>query len=107
MFGAELWPNQIRSFGAAFAQFFHWLFFFGINKATPSLLAQTNNWGAFIFFAGWCFVALVYVYFTVPETAGKGLENQDALFEQPLWKAYKTSRQMKRRHEVIDSLEVG
>lgn len=106
MFGAEIWPTQIRSFGAALSQCFHWLFYFGINKATPSLLTQTNNWGAFIFFAGWCFVTLVYVYFVVPETAGKGLENIDRLFEQPLWMAYKGSKQQ-QRDAVIESWDVS
>jgi hypothetical protein len=104
VFGAELWPTQIRSFGAALSQCFHWLFFFGISKATPSLLARTNNWGAFLFFSAWCFVAIIYAYFVVPETAGQGLEKIDRLFEQPLWKAYKGQ---KSGASVIDSLEVS
>lgn len=83
VFGAELWPNHLRSFGSALSQTFHWLFFFGINKATPIILAETDNWGAFIFFAGWCFVSLLYVFFMVPETAGEKLENLDELFAGP------------------------
>lgn len=58
----------------------------------PSLLEDTHDWGAFIFFAGWCFVSLVYVFFIVPETAGLGLEKLNAVFEQPLWKAYLSTR---------------
>ncbi|SCV50316.1 related to quinate transport protein [Fusarium fujikuroi] len=85
VFGAELWPNSIRSFGSALSQTFHWLFYFGINRATPSILSSTHNWGAFIFFAGWCLVALIYVFFAVPETAGLPLEHIDALFECPWW----------------------
>lgn len=81
VFGAELWPNHLRSFGSALSQTFHWLFFFGINKATPTILAETDNWGAFIFFAGWCLVSFVYVFVMVPETAGQKLENLDELFE--------------------------
>ncbi|KAL2815807.1 general substrate transporter [Aspergillus cavernicola] len=104
VFGAELWPNQIRSFGASFTQFFHWLFYFGLNKGMPSLLSNTNNWGAFLFFAGWCFVALLYVFFIVPETAGLGLESINAAFDQPLWKAYLGTR---RQKVVIESSEVS
>ncbi|SCO16826.1 related to quinate transport protein [Fusarium fujikuroi] len=85
VFGAELWPNSIRSFGSALSQTFHWLFYFGINRATPSILSSMHNWGAFIFFAGWCLVALIYVFFAVPETAGLPLEHIDALFECPWW----------------------
>jgi hypothetical protein len=105
VFGAEIWPNHIRSFGAAISQCFHWLFFFGISRATPSLLANTNNWGAFIFFATWCFVSIVYAYFVIPETAREGLEDFDAIFEQPLWRAY---RGTKRNHTTcIEALEVS
>ncbi|KAL3463586.1 general substrate transporter [Aspergillus heterothallicus] len=93
VFGAELWPNRIRSFGAAFSQAFHWLFYFAVNKGMPSLLADTDNWGAFLFFAAWCAVALLYVFFTVPETAGAGLEDLDRLFEAPLWRAYRSVRE--------------
>ena len=40
VFVAEVWPNQLRSFGAALGQTFHWWFFFGISKATPSILSS-------------------------------------------------------------------
>ncbi|KAK7221535.1 hypothetical protein V2G26_009538 [Clonostachys chloroleuca] len=69
VFGSELWPNRIRSFGAALSQTFHWLFIYGVKFSIPSLLKATNNWGAFIFFAGWCALALGHVYVMVPETS--------------------------------------
>ena len=40
-----------------------------------------HKWGAFIFFAAWCLVALVYVFIMVPETSGRSLESMDQLFE--------------------------
>jgi hypothetical protein len=83
LFGAELWPNRIRSFGGALSQGFHWIFYFAITKATPSMLSSMDQWGAFLFFAGWCLIALVYCFIMVPETAGRSLENIDALFEHP------------------------
>lgn len=49
----------------------------------PSLLSRTNNWGAFIFFAAWCLVALVYVYLLVPEIAGCSVEEIDRIFKGP------------------------
>ncbi|CAI7590046.1 unnamed protein product [Penicillium glandicola] len=104
VFGAEVWPNHIRSFGAAISQCFHWLFFFGISKGTPSLLAKTNNWGAFLFFAAWCFISLLYAYFVIPETSREGIEDFDAIFEQPLWRAY---RGTKRNNETcIEGREI-
>lgn len=60
--------------------------------ATPSLLSQMNNWGAFIFFGAWCFLALPYVYFAVPEVAGLSVEEIRSLFEGPWFNAYKQSK---------------
>lgn len=86
------------------SQGFHWLFYFGITKATPSLLSSMDQWGAFLFFVGWCTIALVYSYISVPETSGRALENMDELFEQPWYKM----RQTARTGAVIkQDLEVG
>lgn len=92
VFGAELWPNRIRSFGSALSQMFHWLFFYGVNAGTPSILSKMDNWGAFIFFAGWCFIALIYVYLMVPEVAGLSMEEMDALFNGPWFNAYRRAK---------------
>lgn len=86
LFGAELWPNRIRSFGGALSQSFHWLFYFAITKATPSILSSMDQWGAFLFFVAWCFVALLYTFFFVPETSGMSLEQMDSIFKQPFYK---------------------
>jgi len=64
-----------------------------------------DNWGAFIFFAGWCFVALVYVFFAVPETAGLPLEHIDSLFEGPWWNAYSQSRRLRQRGFTITEID--
>ena len=50
------------------------------------LLTATHRWGAFVFFASICAVSLVFVWFCMPETAGRSLESMDGLFERPLWK---------------------
>ncbi|OJJ39996.1 hypothetical protein ASPWEDRAFT_46962 [Aspergillus wentii DTO 134E9] len=86
LFGAELWPNRIRSFGGALSQCFHWLFYFAITKATPSMLENMDQWGAFVLFAGFCFAAIVYTYFLVPETSGLSLEEINKIFERPWYR---------------------
>ncbi|CAI9633440.1 unnamed protein product [Alternaria burnsii] len=103
VFSAELWPNNIRSFGSALTQCFHWLFYFGVNKGTPGILSSMNNWGAFLFFAGWCFISLVYVFVAVPETAGLSLEHIDALFEGPFWQMNSKARMNRKMTGVIVS----
>jgi hypothetical protein len=91
VFVGEIWPNRIRSFGAALTQTFHWLFYYGMSFATPQILSSMNNWGAFIFFASWCFIALIYVFLMVPEVAGLSMEEMDDLFKGPWFNAYKRS----------------
>ncbi|KAI1047465.1 hypothetical protein LB505_009953 [Fusarium chuoi] len=103
IFGGELWPNHLRSFGGAVSQTFHWLFIYAIKYSIPSLLKTTNNWGAFLFFAVWCFLALIYVFFMVPEISGLSVEEIDYLFKGSWFNAYKRTGQ----HPVIDSVETG
>lgn len=67
----------------------------------PSLLEKTDNWGAFLFFAAWCFISLFYVYLLVPEVVGLSVEEIDVLFKGPWFNAFKRSRQIGN----IDSTE--
>ncbi|KAM0754003.1 putative transporter [Meredithblackwellia eburnea MCA 4105] len=99
LFGAELFPTRIRSVGGALSQCFHWLFYFGITKATPSMLASMAGWGAFVFFAAWCLIALIYGYIMVPETSGRSLESMNRLFDLKWYEirknAYPTDEEVK------------
>ncbi|KAJ5569879.1 uncharacterized protein N7459_009309 [Penicillium hispanicum] len=92
VFGGELWPNRIRSFGAALSQTFHWIFHYAMTFAFASLLERTHDWGAFVFFAAWCAGALVYVYLLVPEIAGASVEEIDRIFKGPWIVAHGRSR---------------
>lgn len=105
VFGGELWPNSIRSFGASVGQCFHWLFYFGVSRGTPSMLSSMDNWGAFIFFAAWCFITLVYVFVAVPETAGLSMEQLDIVFSGPWWNVSKKAKALKVDVETIESRE--
>ena len=92
VFGGELWPNRIRSFGAAASQAFHWLFHYAMTAAAPSILKNMDNWGAFVFYAGWCACALIYVYLAVPEIATLSLEEMNEVFKGSWFKAYRTTK---------------
>ncbi|KPI44847.1 Quinate permease [Cyphellophora attinorum] len=85
LINAEIFPIRIRSLNMSFMMAMHWLYYFGCSRAMPSLLAATHRWGAFVFFASICAVSLVFVFFCMPETAGRSLESMDTLFERPLW----------------------
>lgn len=60
-----------------------------MSYGTPALLKSTENWGAFLGFASFCFLALLYVFFMVPDTAGIGVEQIDQIFKGPWFAAYK------------------
>ncbi|KAL7903862.1 general substrate transporter [Trichoderma velutinum] len=108
VFGGELFPNRLRSLGGALSQCFHWLFFFAMNFAVPSLLSSTHNWGAFLFFAAWCFIAILYVYFMVPELAGLSVEEIDDVFEGPWFNAYrKVGRRLPDAERQRDDISDG
>ncbi|KAL5414784.1 hypothetical protein PMIN04_008861 [Paraphaeosphaeria minitans] len=52
VFGAELSPNNITSFGSALTQTFHWLFYPGVNKGTPSTKGDLMPVGVYVPDAG-------------------------------------------------------
>ncbi|KAG9254071.1 general substrate transporter [Emericellopsis atlantica] len=92
IFGGELWPNRIRSFGAALSQTFHWLFIYGMQYSMPSILSSFHQWGAFLFFAAWCAVAIIYNFLMIPEVSGLTVEEIEDIFKGPWFNAYSTTR---------------
>lgn len=94
VFGSELWPNRIRSFGSALSQTFHWLFIYGMQYSLPSILASFNRWGAFVFFGAWCAVAMLYTYLMIPEVAGLSIEEIEELFKGSWFSAYKSTKKV-------------
>lgn len=88
---SEVFPIRIRSLNVSILMAFHWAFYFGCSRAMPSLLAATHRYGAFVFFACMCCISLVYVFFALPETAGRSLESMDALFERPWYTVRKVA----------------
>lgn len=67
------------------------------------MLKSMDNWGTFLFFAGWCAIALLYVFVAVPETAGLSLEAIDKLFEGPFWQMSKQAKKQRENAMVIAS----
>ncbi|VUC37192.1 unnamed protein product [Clonostachys rosea] len=113
IFGGELWPNRIRSFGAALSQSFHWLFIYGMQYSMPSILSSFNQWGAFVFFGAWCAVAILYTYLMIPEVSGLTVEEIEEMFKGPWLNAYRTNRlsaiegHAEAGHKDIDQTRIG
>lgn len=55
----------------------------------PSLLAGTDRYGVFVLFASICTIPLIYVFFALPETAGRLLESMDSLFDRPWYTVHR------------------
>lgn len=57
-----------------------WINNFIIGLITPPLVRETG-FGAYVFFAVFCLLSFVWVWFSVPETNGKSLEEMDSVFK--------------------------
>ncbi|KAJ5156901.1 MFS quinate transporter [Penicillium canariense] len=87
LIGAEIFPLRVRALGTSIIMCFHFINQYGNSKAVPlMLLTQSPGLkpqGTFWFFAAVTLLGLVYVWFFVPETAGKSLEAMDEMFGLP------------------------
>jgi sugar porter (SP) family MFS transporter len=85
LIGAEIFPLRVRSLGTSIIMTFHFVNQFGNSKAVPLMLLTTSMkpQGTFWFFTIVTLLGLGFVWFFLPETAGKSLEGMDELFELP------------------------
>lgn len=77
---SEIFPNRIRGRAVAFASFTQWVFNFLVILFFPHIFASLGGTVSFMFFAVMCVLQLLVVYFMVPETAGKSLEEIENLW---------------------------
>ncbi|KAJ6017267.1 quinate transport [Penicillium sp. IBT 35674x] len=78
----ELFPLRLRGKGVALATSGNWAFNTALGLFTPS--AFTNiAWKTYILFGVFNVAMFIHVFFAFPETAGKTLEETEAMFEDP------------------------
>lgn len=70
-------PNAYRAKGVGLAVAVSWLANFVIGVAVPPMIVSIG-YGTYVFFAIFCFLAAVFSYFLVPETANRTLEQLEA-----------------------------
>ncbi|KAH4602275.1 hypothetical protein HBH82_163200 [Parastagonospora nodorum] len=86
---SEMYSQQTRSLGQAFAAANNWFWNFLISRFTPQMFLKMS-YGVYMFFACLMLLSIPYVYFLIPETKGIPLEKMDELFEiRPTHKAHK------------------
>ncbi|CAH7670520.1 hypothetical protein BY996DRAFT_4581007 [Phakopsora pachyrhizi] len=82
-YSAEAFPLYIRDFGMSYATAVCWFFNFVLAITFPLMLEAFKPQGAFGWYAGWCIIGWVAVFFTLPETKALTLEELDYVFSVP------------------------
>ncbi|MCF7954570.1 MAG: MFS transporter, partial [Phycisphaerae bacterium] len=77
---SEIFPNRIRGLATSIAVFAMWIANFVLAYTFPSLNAYFGMAKTFWLYAGVCIVGSVFIYFCVPETKGKTLEQIEREF---------------------------
>lgn len=62
-------------------------------------MIQNITYGTYVFFCIFCAISFVWVYFLVPETNGRTLEQMDSVF-----KDRSTNEEAERRAEIMAGL---
>jgi MFS family permease len=76
---SEIFPISVRAKGVAYGTMSNWFNNFIVGLITPPLIANTG-FGTYVFFATFCFIAIFWTWFFVPETKNKTLEQMDEVF---------------------------
>jgi sugar porter (SP) family MFS transporter len=71
---AEIFPNRIRGGAISIAVTALWIACFVLTYTFPSLNAALGTAGVFWTYAAICLAGLLFLYFCLPETKGKSLE---------------------------------
>lgn len=72
-----------------------WINNFIIGLITPPMI-QGTGFGTYVFFAVFCFLSFIWVFFLVPETNGRSLEQMDEVFNDR-----SGTEEIARRREIM------
>ncbi|SCU99041.1 LADA_0H17172g1_1 [Lachancea dasiensis] len=78
---SEIFTLEIKSQAMAFSQAFNWGSNFFIALCTPIITARIGYAFGYVF-SGCMFVAIIFVYFLIPETKGLTLEEIDDIYDK-------------------------
>ncbi|KAK4011374.1 hypothetical protein OUZ56_020488 [Daphnia magna] len=76
----EMFPLRYRSLLGGISSSFHLFCTFVVVRFFPDMLREMGKDGTFYFFAGCTLLSAIFVYFLLPETKGKTLEEMEQLF---------------------------
>ncbi|KAF3401890.1 Quinate permease [Penicillium rolfsii] len=105
---AELFPLRIRALATSLAMTLHFANQYGNSRAVPNMLLPVAEGGispkgTFWFFGVITLIGGIWVWFSIPETAGRTLESMDRLFELPWYRIGRYgNRDAEERDQVVD-----
>ncbi|KAL4948565.1 general substrate transporter [Aspergillus filifer] len=76
----ELFPLRLRGKAVAVTTASNWIFNFALSYFVPPAF-ENIKWKVYILFGVFCATMTIHVFFFFPETAGKTLEDVDAMFQ--------------------------
>ena len=79
---SEIFPLKARGPASSLATLSNWLLAFVVTKTYSSLASGITIQGAFWFYSGCSLLGFVFVFFVMPETKGKTLEEIEAMFNK-------------------------
>ncbi len=77
---AEIFPNRVRGVAVATCTFALWVGCFTLTYSFPILNSSLGSYGTFWIYALICALSGIYLYFGLPETKGKSLEEIEKEF---------------------------
>lgn len=78
---SEIYPTCIRSLAVSICTATHWLFNFVIARSVPYMISNTRG-GVYFLFAACLTLSIPFVWFCLPETKGRWLEDMEYLFSE-------------------------
>lgn len=79
---SEIFPLRARGPASSIATMANWLLSFAVTKMYAPMVAYLTIQGTYWFFGVCSFVGFIFVYFLMPETKGKTLEEIEDLFDR-------------------------
>ncbi|XP_048739777.1 proton myo-inositol cotransporter-like isoform X1 [Ostrea edulis] len=94
---SEIYPLWARGTGISIATAVNWAANLGVSFSFLTLLETITTYGTFFLYAGTSFVGFVTLYFLLPETKNRSLEEIEQLF---MTEAYRARRESQRQYNV-------
>ncbi|KAL4802024.1 general substrate transporter [Aspergillus unguis] len=102
----ELFPLRLRGKAVAVTTASNWIFNFALSYFVPPAF-ENIQWKVYTVFGTFCAAMTIHVFFLFPETAGKTLEDVDAMFQTDIkpWQTrvqYQNIRKVEQGNVVLN-----